>query len=326
MRRSPCTAAALLALALVCPAPGCGDDTSATASMSASKSASATSSTGETSSAGEASSSASSSGTEGGSDSDGAGTSTTTSSGGATTSQRDPCDPNPCAHPPAPSCEGDVLREPEALGSCVSDDGLPTCEYAVTETDCAGLDPLSVCAQGACVPIAAPAEGEVIFVELLADPAVLSDFDAEWIEVKNVSDRAVDLEGCRLRDEGVNDDDHTIASGGPLLVMPGALALLAKSDDAAENGGLTEVAYSFGGGFSLTNTGDEVILECDDVVVDALVYAPKLWPFDVGVAMALDPGREDGAQNDDPTAWCAASEEFFADNYGTPGVANPPCR
>lgn len=307
-----------LALAL---AAGCGDDTSATASASDGS----TSTTGDTSSTGDASTS-STTGDDAGTDSDSAGSSTTTSSGGATTSQRDPCDPNPCEHPPAPSCDGDVLIEAEAVGTCVTDDGLPTCEYATNETDCAQLDPLSVCSEGACVPIAAPAEGEVIFVEMLADPETLSDFDAEWVELKNVSDHPVDLEGCHLRDDGVNDDDHEIASGGPLLVMPGALVLFAKTDDAETNGGLVDVAYTFGGGFSLTNTGDEVILQCGDVVVDALVYEPKVWPFDVGVAMALDPGHEDAGENDDPAAWCLATDEFFAENFGTPGVANPPCR
>ena len=69
-----------------------------------------------------------------------------------------------------------------------------------------------------------------------------------------------------------------------------------------------------------------MILQCGHVVVDALVYEPKVWPFDVGVAMALDPGHEDAGENDDPAAWCLATDEFFAENFGTPGVANPPCR
>jgi hypothetical protein len=301
---------------------GCGDDTSASASAS---DGSTSTTTGDTSSTGDAASSSTTDDATG-TDSESAGSSTTTSSGGATTSQRDPCDPNPCEHPPEPSCDGDVLIEAEDVGACISDDGLPTCEYATVETDCAQLDPLSLCIAGACVPIAAPAAGEVIFVEMLADPETLSDFDAEWIELKNVSDHPVDLEGCHLRDEGVNDDDHTIASGGPLVVMPGARTLLAKTDDPETNGGLTQVAYSFGGGFSLTNTGDEVVLQCGDVIVDALAYAPKTWPFDVGVAMALDPAHENAEENDDPTVWCAATDEFFPENFGTPGVANPSCR
>lgn len=183
----------------------------------------------------------------------------------------------------------------------------------------------SSCVDDECVAPQKPAPGEVIFVELMIDPVTLSDNFAEWIEVLNVGAAAVDLAGCRLLDLGVNGDDHVIDAGAPLVVLPGELLLLGKSTSAADNGGIP-VAYAYGEfGVSLTNTGDDLILRCDDVDVDQVGWTPDAWPYGTGVAMQLDAGTQDGVSNDGAGAWCAAGNVYSAGNTGTPGAANTAC-
>lgn len=210
-----------------------------------------------------------------------------------------------------------------------------TAETSTAETSTtASLDPCDPdpcvapqhCEDGACFDPPQPGAGQVIVVEMMIDPAPLSDYDAEWFELSNVSDEHLDLEGCRLADLGVNDNDLEISSGGPLVLAPGALMVMAKTADPALNGGITGVAYAFGQDFSLTNTGDAFVLRCADVDIDIVEYAPMTWPYAVGVGMQLDPSAHDAGANDVPTAWCAATAEYTPGNTGSPGLANPPCR
>jgi hypothetical protein len=183
----------------------------------------------------------------------------------------------------------------------------------------------SSCRDDECVAPQKPAPGEVIIVELMIDPVTLSDNFAEWIEVLNVSASAVDLTGCRLLDLGVNVDDHLIDPGAPLVLLPGELMLLGKSMSATDNGAIP-IEYAYGEfGVSLTNTGDDLILRCDDVDVDQVGWSPDAWPYDTGVAMQLDPAMQRGGANDAATAWCAATNVYSAGNTGTPGAANTPC-
>jgi len=181
------------------------------------------------------------------------------------------------------------------------------------------------CLDGACLDPDKPGQGQVIVVEMMIDPAQLSDYDAEWFELKNVSDEHLDLDGCRLVDLGVNDNDHPIDAGAPLVIAPGARMVMAKTTVAADNGGIEGVAYGFAQEFSLSNTGDALILRCNDVDVDVVEFEPMGWPYAPGVAIQLDPAQEDALANDDAGSWCAATEEYVAMNTGTPGAANPPC-
>lgn len=240
----------------------------------------------------------------------------TTSS--STTGVVDPCDPDPC-DAPGPYCEGNVQVTPKV--ACEPDGEGFVCTSDEVTMDCGEL----ACLDGACAPPLMPVAGEVIFVEMMQDPDKLSDFDAEWFELKNLGPLPVDLDGCRLADLGVNMDDHVLDAGGPLVILPGALMVMAKTVDPAKNGGIEGVAYGFGDAFSLTNTGDAAILRCDDVDVDVVSYESDGWPFGVGVAMGLDPALEDATMNDLAASWCAAKVEYTAGNTGSPGEPNPSC-
>lgn len=180
------------------------------------------------------------------------------------------------------------------------------------------------CEDGVCLDPGKPGPGQVIVTEMMIDPH-LTDYDAEWFELLNVSDQHFDLNGCHLADLGVNMNDHPIAAGGPLTIAPGQHLVMAKTVDAAANGGVADVAYAFAQEFSLTNTGDAFVLRCDGVDVDVVEYEPMTWPYATGVGMQLAPDHRGAADNDDPASWCAAADEYHPMHTGSPGLANPPC-
>ncbi|MEZ4265678.1 MAG: lamin tail domain-containing protein, partial [Myxococcota bacterium] len=233
-----------------------------------------------------------------------------------------PCDPNPCTAPPAPTCDGDVLTTHPVPGGCAVSGSSGLCTYTESQVNCAALG--GACSGGACVGTAPkPAPDEVAIVELMVDPAKVSDQSGEWIELANVSGHAVLLDGCVLEDL-VGGEKHTIAPTTPLLVQPGAVALLGRSTDTLKNGG-APVQYAYGNGFLLSNTVDAVILRCDGAIVAMVEFDDDLWPFGPGVAMQLDPSAFGAPAAALPTAWCAAYQPYGAGDLGSPGAPNPPC-
>lgn len=210
-------------------------------------------------------------------------------------------------------------------GSTSEDGGDASTGPGDTAGDCTpACDPLAaICEGGQCVPPGPPLPGQVVITELMPNPAAVTDDDGEWIELTNVSDAPVDLEGCVLYD-AANDED-VVNTGAPIVVPPGGLVLFAKTADAVVNGGLPSVAYAFGTSYTLANTGDQVRLECGGAVIDELTYV-EAWPFAEAVAMQLSSDSLDATANDAPGSWCPATAAYGAGgDQGTPGQANGGC-
>lgn len=185
--------------------------------------------------------------------------------------------------------------------------------------------PGEACVDGDCVPSNFPGPGDVVFTELMPNPAAVTDAEGEWIELTNVSAAAVDIEGCELVDDGNGPESDIIDSGAPIMLAPGQRVVLAKVADPAINGGVEGVVYDFGASFSLTNDGgDELELQCGGTTIDALVY-DFMFGYGSGIAMQLDPGSQDATANDDPTNWCAATSMYGSGDLGTPGTPNGGC-
>lgn len=233
----------------------------------------------------------------------------------------DPCNPNPCATPPAAACDGDALQLYPAVGLCSDVDGGASCAYEPEPFPCDAYG--GTCEAAACVGVAsAPLAGQVVFTEMMVDPQSVGDDAGEWVELTNVSDVVVDLGGCLVRDK--QDDSHVLATDGPFLVAPGGTVLLGGDPTPAINGGYAP-SYTYGGAFNLSNDNDELELVCGAESIDVVAYDVAGWPFVPGVAMQLDPGSFDGAGNDDPAGWCTAWTPYGDGDLGTPGVANTAC-
>ena len=162
----------------------------------------------------------------------------------------------------------------------------------------------------------------MVISEIMADPEAVKDADGEWFEVYNpAADRAVDLNGWTIRDQG--QDSHLIDNGGPLPVPPGGYLVLGRNPDATSNGGVA-VDYSYNKDFLLANSEDEIeLISQSGDLVDAVAYDDSL--VFTGASAALGSGSLTVAANDTPANWCAATTELPGGDKGTPGKENDLC-
>jgi hypothetical protein len=153
------------------------------------------------------------------------------------------------------------------------------------------------------------------------DSNEIDDEDGEWIELQNMSDTTVNLDGCVVEDRAAQNDPNTPAAtlGGGTLA-PGAYVLLARSDNLAVNGGLTpDVLFEF----SLSNGGDEIILTCGDLEVDVVAYDDgETFPNAKGFSILKGIDVRDGSPR-----WCPSTSVYDAvtNQRGTPGTDNDAC-
>ena len=167
-----------------------------------------------------------------------------------------------------------------------------------------------------------PASARLVISEIMADPEAVKDADGEWFEVYNpAADRAVDLNGWTIRDQG--QDSHLIDNGGPLPVPPGGYLVLGRNPDATSNGGVS-VDYSYNKDFLLANSEDEIeLISPSGDLVDVVAYDDSL--VFTGASAAVGSGSLTVAANDTPANWCAATTELPGGDKGTPGKENDPC-
>ncbi len=236
----------------------------------------------------------------------------------------DPCDPNPCTEPPADECDADgiTLMEYPATGVCTANGYTPECAYDPTPVDCSSDG--GTCQDGMCkspgfgnTPELA---GDIVITEVMPKSQPGTDV-GEWFELYNPTLETFDLEGCLIQDDGT--DLHTILEH--VMIKPGQYVLMARSGDPAKNFGLDpDYVYS---GMSLSNSGDQIEIQCGEVVIDHMAFG-KAAAVE-GVAWQLDKDQHSAAANDVEVYWCAATEPYFTDEtvtkLGTPGAGNADC-
>ena len=162
-----------------------------------------------------------------------------------------------------------------------------------------------------------PGSDDLVFTEVMQNPAAVDDADGEWFELLNRTNDTLDLTGCTLSDLG--SDSHTI---GSLTIAPHTRLVLAKNADFATNGNLA-VDYEYGSSLSLGNGDDELILSCG-AEVDRIEWTGSApWPDPTGASMSLDEGSH--LDNEDGANWCEGSSSYGAGDRGTPGGVNDAC-
>jgi hypothetical protein len=173
-------------------------------------------------------------------------------------------------------------------------------------------------------PAPSPIPGDLLICEVLQNPLAVADTQGEWFEVQNLTFHPVELNGCTIRDDGV--DSHVIASALPLIVQGGDRLVLGINDDPATNGNVA-VDYEYSG-FELGNADDEIIVEePGGVEVVRIMYdGGPLWPDPNGASMSLDPTVTDPIIAQDPMQWCQAQLPWGpSSDLGSPGAANASC-
>ncbi len=150
----------------------------------------------------------------------------------------------------------------------------------------------------------------LVFSEFLANPAAVDDSAGEWLELFNAGDTTVNLRGWSLTD--LDSDRHVI--GADVLVEPGTYVVLARSGDAATNGGVA-AAYSYSG-LSLANGDDELLLLAPDgTEIDRVVWGNEL-SISAGASLERSDPRVTASWSTAAVAWPNSAGDF-----GSPGTA-----
>lgn len=164
-----------------------------------------------------------------------------------------------------------------------------------------------------------PEAGEVIFSEIMKNPAILADDDAEWLELHNTGAASLELGGCILADEG---NSHEIASD--FTIDAGSYVTFGRNSDPARIGFTPD--YSYGETLKFSNGADTVSLTCGGVLIDEVAYDNgESFPDEEGASLSLDSGSLTSSANDEGSNWCSAEDVFSYPNLGTPGAANGAC-
>lgn len=168
-----------------------------------------------------------------------------------------------------------------------------------------------------------PAPGEVVITELMIAPSNGTLFP-EWFEVVNLSGHALELDGCRVEDDGHIADltaDAPLAPGFPAVIARGGFD---PGCDLVPHG-------TYGGSVAFNNSvADRCALVCPGgdgwVTIDEVWFDWPAWGLDKGWALGLDAGATDAEANDDPARWCPAPDHGWSctvqgyTDHGSPGL------
>jgi len=174
----------------------------------------------------------------------------------------------------------------------------------------------------------APKVGELVIHEVMIDPAAVPDALGEWVEIYNDSSFVLDLSGHRLADDNKDDTVINASYSKSLIVEPGDYIVVCAEDDYFDNGGAdchgTFHYETWGGGFAMANTGDEVrLLSPGGVELDVMAYGAN---FSIpGVAMGLVEDWISTSGNDRESHWCDQDRMMKSGDEGTPNRYNNLC-
>jgi len=165
-----------------------------------------------------------------------------------------------------------------------------------------------------------------------------------WLELCNVSERTLELEGVEVSGWRGEYEDH--GNLEPTVARIGESVLLAPMESIVLilGVGLEDLPASWNAGTYLWDPGFYV--RADGVLIDAVEVAagPDDWSYDGWPvdpdyrgelpddplrSTALDRKHYDAGANDDPRNWCLAHHDWIVEGFpgmlGTPGAPNTAC-
>ncbi len=160
---------------------------------------------------------------------------------------------------------------------------------------------------------------DLVINEIMQNPSIVTDAAGEWIEITNISNSMINLNGLILLD---NDGEEHIISDNNLVVYPGEFVILGANEDSSINGGVI-VDYEYSD-YTLSNFFDEVILaHPSGIIIDEIHYDNgDTFPDEEGASMMLlDPTLDNSLGEN----WETANMVFGTGDFGTPGQDNNYC-
>jgi hypothetical protein len=182
-----------------------------------------------------------------------------------------------------------------------------------------------------------PGTGELIFTEIMKNPAVVGDNYGEWFEVYNTTGASIDMNGWTVK-SGPNQ--FNVA--GSFVIPAGGYGVFLRNGNPAENGGLDPMvinAYDYASAIFLGNTGQTLEIFNGVNKISSIVYDSVVFPDTNGRSMTLDPTVTQNLTNSlDGNNWCFSTSSYTGDGlddaalpvtnvtqFGTPAGANDTC-
>ncbi|MBD3203527.1 hypothetical protein GF327_04485 [Candidatus Woesearchaeota archaeon] len=140
----------------------------------------------------------------------------------------------------------------------------------------------------------------VIFTEIMSDPPGNEGQGKEWIEIKNIGETDVNLEGYRFYED---DTNHFITLiQGDLILSPGDFAVIAEEDSVFLMEYPDYNKTLFDSYFSLNYKGEYIALkDSEENIIDSVTYIER---NDDGYSVELN-----------------CNDEWISETYqGTPGT------
>lgn len=200
---------------------------------------------------------------------------------------------------------------------------------AAQNDQCATLPGAGMCDDGgtqrAIVP---PPAGALVITEVMPHPTANNSGPAEWFEITNTGTAAFDLNGLGLDRAGDSRAPDVVSGAKCISVEPGAFAVFARGADPATNGGIDNVAATFG--LSMVDTAGNVQVvdpaTCGATTPYACstIYDAVSWSSSTkGASSQVKPGMYTTAENDSAANFCPGVAPYGnAGNLGTPGADN----
>jgi PKD repeat protein len=199
--------------------------------------------------------------------------------------------------------------------------GIFTVTLIVTDTRDATSAPITmeVEIQEDLGPVSPTEHGDLVISEIMKNPGRTNGV-AQYFEIFNPTTTPFTLHDCIISD---NSESHVI-NDMDFVVEPGAFATLAVSGEAFPNPdpppapAFVDPDYVYRPNPLILAETDEVILTCNDTVIDEVAYVASFpFPPANGTSMNLDPGALDADANDLGSNWC--DTQLSDDTLGTPG-------
>lgn len=169
----------------------------------------------------------------------------------------------------------------------------------------------------------APAHGQLVISELMADPTQVADSAGEWIEVYARSD--VDLNGLQLSNG--KSGTRTLTSPTCLRISAGGFAVFARTREPTLNGGVAGALDTFGFGLSQSSTTADaphaLALVINGTEIDRVTWTSATAGASTQLsATALVPSPPGTA-----SSFCVAplGRTYGLGDRGTPGAMNAVC-
>jgi len=156
----------------------------------------------------------------------------------------------------------------------------------------------------------------IVINEIMKDPNSVQDSYGEWIEIFNIGDQSISLDGLVLRD---NDEDRHIINNSDLIISPGNYLVIGSNSNIDTNGGV-DIDYAWDD-FNLSNYFDEIIIEHPaGIELDKVSYDyGQSFVSSTGYSMELINPTLD---NNIGYNWILSEQAMSSGDYGSPGMQN----